>query len=272
MGTQFGGAESRYDATWTVDWKRVVVGELADKEDNKEDSSNGNNGLSNENNKPSNGNNGITNETTNGANNNTDKETTNKPQKGTVISIKRLSELKAGSYGLNASLSCYVNAMGGVEFGNALLSNAVLKVTENGSATITLTFKTSSVTIYGIDANTYMSSEGKVQYWNGTSWVNASYTKDANGYVSTMTFPIEEISNTYKLALMVGSDVMGAQFGGEGSNYDATLTVDWSYVVVDGSGTPQTGDMAPILPIVAGMVFSVVLFGWVMCCKKKEQM
>lgn len=57
-----------------------------------------------------------------------------------------------------------------------------------------------------------------------------------HGYVSTMTFPIEEISNTYKLAFMVGSD------------------------------------MAPILPIVAGMVFSIVLFGWVMCCKKKEQM
>lgn len=270
MGTQFGGADSKYDATWSVDWKNVTVGELFEKEDKKDESSNTGNGSSNTtNNGASNTGNGSSNTTNNGSS-----ATTSTSPKGTIISVNSLSGLKAGSYGLSASLSCYVNAMGGVEFGNSLLSSAVLNVAEDGTAAITLTFKTSSVTIYGVTANTYVANEGKIQYWNGSAWVNATYTTDANGYVATMTFPITEISNTYKLALTVGSEVMGSQFGGDGSNYDAILTVDWNKVTVGGSGStlPVTGDAAPILPIAITMLFAALLFGWGVYNKKKEQM
>lgn len=149
----------------------------------------------------------------------------------------------------------------------------MLNVGKDGSATITLTFKTSSVTIYGVTANTYVSSEGKVQYWNGSKWVDASYTTDGNGYVKTMTFPITKTSSTYKLALMIGSDVMGTQFGGTDSKYDATLTVNWNKVTVGGSGStnPKTGDQAPVVPMAVAGLSAIVALGIMFEKKRREQ-
>ena len=262
MSTQFGGEGASYDATLTVNWSKVTVGELTDdgNDNNSSDSDTSDNTQNNE--------------TTNTTNKDSETEittTTSSTKAGTVISVSNLSDLEPGTYGLSASLSCYVSAMGGVEFGSPLLSSAVLNVAEDGTATITLTFKTSSVTIYGVTANTYVSGEGKVQYWNGSSWVNASYTTDANGYVKTMTFPITKISSTYKLALMIGSDVMSTQFGGADSKYNATLTVNWNKVTVGGSGstTPKTGDAMPMMPIV-GVLTSAVILSAVLYSKKRK--
>lgn len=280
MSTQFGGTDSKYKATWTVDWSNVTVGEVAgSKEETSTDGST--------NNSTTNGTSGSTSNTTStsdgtsasgststssGAGSSNSKKnasSTSASTTGTVMSVSSLSELEAGSYGLSASLSCYVNAMGGVEFGAPLLSGAVLNVAKDGTATITLSFRTSSVTIYGVTADTYVSAEGKVQYWNGSAWVDASYTTDANGYVKTMTFPITKTSSTYKLALMIGSNVMGTQFGGSDSKYAATLTVNWDKVTVGGSGTPQTGDTLPILPLVAGL-FSMVVIVAILQEKKRS--
>ncbi|MBU3839418.1 MAG: hypothetical protein IAA25_00190 [Candidatus Ruminococcus intestinipullorum] len=194
-----------------------------------------------------------------------------------VISVARLSDLAPGKYGLDASLSCYVNAMGGVEFGSPLLQNAVLNVAEDGTANITLSFGTSSVTIYGVTADTYVGTStdkgaGVIGYYDGSAWQNASYTLNDTGYVSTMTFPITNIQNTYELALVIGSNVMSTQFGA-GANYNATLSVNWNQVVVDGDGdgnvsgaglvkavSPKTGDTFPILPIVGIMSSCAVAF------------
>ena len=51
------------------------------------------------------------------------------------------AELESGSsYNVDATLSCYVNAMGGVEFsdGYGLLTGSTVTVAEDGTASITL--------------------------------------------------------------------------------------------------------------------------------------
>lgn len=63
---------------------------------------------------------------------------------------------EAGTYTLEASLSCYVNAMGGIEFGAPLLTNTQLLVDEEGNSQITLYFTKSSVTIYSVTCDTFI--------------------------------------------------------------------------------------------------------------------
>lgn len=196
-----------------------------------------------------------------------------------MISVTSLSDLEAGkTYGLNAGLSCYVNAMGGVEFGAPLLKSAVAIVDANGNASIKITLGTSSVTIYGVTANTYVSAEGFIGYYDGSGWQSASYTTDGAGHVSSITFPISSIKNSYKLALVIGSDVMSSQFGGTDSNYNAILSVNWSKVVVGGDGTStvsntgtvagtaaQTGDdtsMPPLAAMAVSLLVMAAIWNW----------
>lgn len=124
MGMQFGGADSKYPATLTVNWSNVKVKELVKEQYTVSVAAND-----------------------------------DKTEKEEVIAVSALSDLKAGSYRLNSKLSCYVSAMGGVEFGEALLSGATMNVAEDGKTMVTLHFTTSTVTIYSVVANTYISSE-----------------------------------------------------------------------------------------------------------------
>ena len=55
--------------------------------------------------------------------------------------------LPKGTYQIKTELSCYVNAMGGVEFGAPLLTSSVVNVASDGRKTITLFFNISQVTI-----------------------------------------------------------------------------------------------------------------------------
>ena len=84
-------------------------------------------------------------------------------------------DLDAGTYSVNADLSCYVSAMGGVEFGRPMLTGSVVKVNEDGSAEITLSLAKSSVTIYGVTAATFIDPTPPklVQFYDGTAWQNA---------------------------------------------------------------------------------------------------
>ena len=166
-----------------------------------------------------------------------------------AIPAQAVENQGVGSYGLQAKLSCYVNAMGGVEFGEPLLEKAVLNIQEDGEESITLHLCKSSVTIYSVTCDTFVdanpgNTEAGAELDNGTiGYYDAdgklitdgvSYTlsedtalnaaNEAVRYVQSITFPIAERRETYALALYINSNVMGVQFG---SKYAATLTVNW---------------------------------------------
>lgn len=169
------------------------------------------------------------------------------------ISAQGYDALGEGVYPISAKLSCYVNAMGGVEFGAALLQGAEINVSADSNKTMTLYFGKSQVTIYGITCDTFIDADpsyvtetngvesGTLGYYTSdcvlvTDSVGYTLSNDtvenAQGeqvrYVSSMTFPIEYESDEYELSVFVNSNVMGSQFTYEG--YKATLSVDWSGV------------------------------------------
>lgn len=169
-----------------------------------------------------------------------------------VVHAAEFSNTNNGTYSVNASLSCYVNAMGGVEFGGPLLKGAEITV-NSGKAVMKLTFGKSAVTIYGITCDTFIDANpsgsangqgvvaGTIGYYNkngnlSTSDVTTTLSADkalnpaneAVPYVTSMSFPLDQVSSTYQLTLYVNSNVMGSQFGAGGS--PATLKVEWSNV------------------------------------------
>lgn len=157
-----------------------------------------------------------------------------------------------GKYSVDASLSCYIAAMCGIEFGSPMLESTSYTLNEDGSMKLTLSLVKSSVTIYSITCYTFVDpapdsgetpEEGQPE--NGTI---GYYDKDGNlvtegvsytlsddtapnpageevHYVDSITFPVEEKTDTYSLTLFINSNVMGTQFSNSG--YAATLTVDW---------------------------------------------
>lgn len=284
MGTQFGGENAKYKAVLSVNWANTKVLEIA--EDDVADSEDGKVEDNTKDDTKDDVKDNVTNDTNNNTNNSGNENTSNTVDSSTdtskkentttvskVISVSKLSELEPGTYGLKANLSCYVNAMGGVEFGQALLKNAELIVAKDGSASIKLYYGTSSVTIYGVTADTYVGTStsngaGTIAYYNGSEWVDAKYTTNSAGQVTTMTFPISKIQNTYKLAMVVGSNVMSTQFGAD-SNYDATLTINWNQVTTEASGSAvQTSDAVSVLPA-AALLVSIVAIAFVLNEKRQ---
>lgn len=179
-----------------------------------------------------------------------------------ALETENLSE---GTYSVDATLSCYVNAMGGIEFGAPLLTGSTIKVDTNGKKTMTLNFAKSSVTIYNITCDTFIdpsptTEDSKGGIKNGTIGI---YDDDGNlqtdsveytlsddtalnskseevHYVTSISFPIERLKDTYELTVYVNSNVMGVQFGTGGSDgYPATLTVDRNSLKAESAGTEQ---------------------------------
>lgn len=165
------------------------------------------------------------------------------------------SELPAGIYYVQAELSCYVNAMGGVEFGEPLLTMAQVEVDEAGSRSLTLHFTKSQVTIYGITCDTFLDASpsyvtdtdgvtsGTIGYYETdgtlvTEGVRYTLSDDTAEnarqeqvhYVDSITFPVGEERDTYGLTLFINSNVMGTQFTAD--RYPANLTVDWASLSV----------------------------------------
>ncbi|MCD8026284.1 MAG: hypothetical protein LUF33_05000 [Clostridiales bacterium] len=166
-------------------------------------------------------------------------------------------DLSVGTYDIEASLSCYVNAMGGVEFGEPLLSSAEIAVREDG-AYITLYFTKSSVTIYSVTCDTfidaspaYVTDDRGVE--NGVIGIydengelvteNVEYTLSDDTalnagdeevhYVDSITYLLLYQSDEYSLALYINSNVMGVEFcneneSAESQTYPATLSVNWN--------------------------------------------
>lgn len=179
-----------------------------------------------------------------------------------ALETENLSE---GTYSVDATLSCYVNAMGGIEFGAPLLTGSTIKVDANGKKTMTLNFTKSSVTIYNITCDTFIdpsptTEDSKGGIKNGTIGIyddngnlqtdSVEYTlsddtalnskSEEVHYVTSISFPIERLKDTYELTVYVNSNVMGVQFGTGGSDgYPATLTVDRNSLKAESAGTEQ---------------------------------
>lgn len=180
-----------------------------------------------------------------------------------ALETENLSE---GTYSVDATLSCYVNEMGGIEFGAPLLTGSTIKVDANGKKTMTLNFTKSSVTIYNITCDTFIdpsptTEDSKGGIKNGTISIyddngnlqtdSVEYTlsddtalnskSEEVHYVTSISFPIGSVKDTYELTVYVNSNVMGVQFGTGGSDgYPATLTVDRNSLKAESAGTEQT--------------------------------
>lgn len=183
-----------------------------------------------------------------------------------VVSVSAADiEAKKDVYHIDATLSCYINAMGGVEFGKPLLQSASVKMTDGDNGMLTLSLGKSQVEIYSVVCDTFIDVAPSVQgentsIPNGTlgyytesgelNTENLSYTlstdtaKNARDedvhYVDSITFPVNKETETYYLTLYVNSNVMGTQFSKE--TYPAVLTVDWSSISSEATSSPEDED------------------------------
>lgn len=162
-----------------------------------------------------------------------------------------------GTYQVEASLSCYIPAMGGVEFGESLLSGCEV-IKENDNYSLKLYFVKSQVTIYSVTCFTFINvtpnssrdyfliEQGSIGYYDkegNFSSENVTYTLSQDTapdpmqtpvhYVESAVIPVDELRGEYRLSLYVDSNVMGIQFcekssiTGEGNtNYPAILTLN----------------------------------------------
>ena len=160
--------------------------------------------------------------------------------------------LEAGEYTVDSSLSCYVNAMGGVEFsdGYGLLTGTTVEVAEDGTATATLNLdKTTGLSIYGVDCTAFIGTDEAPGYYkdgavttDGVTYTTSTDTvANANGevnYITSITFPVDTATSEYTMWLYLDSNVMGCQLGdgtGTGSSntpgvstkHTAAFAIDW---------------------------------------------
>lgn len=172
------------------------------------------------------------------------------------------------TYKGDIKLSCFVDAMGGVDFGagqpdkgekyKSLLEGADIAFDSEGKAKITARFRKSAVSIHGINANTFIDPRNSTPGYYDTDGVkkDADFTISSEGetatppekdpayasgvrYVTLMTFPVSTDASVYNLWIYVNSSVMGVQFcdgsgtAGAGEPNKATrfigkITIDWS--------------------------------------------
>lgn len=185
---------------------------------------------------------------------------------------------EAGTYNVDAELSCYLSAMGGVEFGDGILTGVQVEKEESGDMTMTLSLTKSEVTIYSITCDTFVdATDSQPGFYDSQGNLNkndVSYTlsedtalnssSEAVHYVDSMSFPIDSLEDTYTLYLYINSNVMGVQFcdgSGMGASntpdvttpYVATLTVDWdSAELVATPDESTTGSADVIYEVSAG--------------------
>ena len=169
-------------------------------------------------------------------------------------------DLTEGTYVADADLSCFVSAMGGVEFGGGGISdgNVTIKVDSAGNKSITMNFATGGFVIYGVSAVTFLdpnpeapdTSRGVtpgtmgIYAQDGTTIITdgVSYTVSGNtaanpqgnqaAYIDSITFPLPYDSDAYNLTFYLNSQVMGMQFcnpnaQATGTPYPANLSIDW---------------------------------------------
>lgn len=170
-----------------------------------------------------------------------------------AVSVFAATPTEAGSYTVDATLSCYVNAMGGVEFsdGYGLLKETTVTVDEDGNATATLNLGTTSgLSVYGVACTAFIGTDEAPGYYKDgavtkenvtytTSSDTATNSKGQVNYLTSITMPVDTATSEYTMWLYLDSNVMGCQLGdgsGTGSSntpgvatkHTAKLTIDWS--------------------------------------------
>ncbi len=158
-----------------------------------------------------------------------------------------------GVYQLSGSLSCYVNAMGGIDFASGMLSGISVTVDNSGNAYMTINLGVNNGNIYSVNYIAFVDAsyvapgyydESGVLHRNTTYTTSSNTATNSSGnavhYVDSITFPVStsNLKSTYYLYIYVESNVMGVQFcngSGSGSSgqpgvltpYVAQLSVDW---------------------------------------------
>lgn len=157
---------------------------------------------------------------------------------------------------VDATLSCYVNAMGGQEFGTPVHKGTKILKKADGTYKVLLSLGKGTGNIMGVEFDAFIDPRNsKPGYYNADGVVqNAVYTvseddtatppsddEDAETgvhYVTSMTFPVSKEKSEYNLWIYINSKVMGVQFcdgSGTGSGepgvatkHVGKLTIDWS--------------------------------------------
>ena len=167
------------------------------------------------------------------------------------------------SFSGKAVLSCYVNMMGGVDFGigqpnlgkkyKYIMEDVSVAVDEHGQLQLIVKFRKSAVRIFIIDAYTFIDPRNSTPGYYDMDGIkrDASYTissesdtaKDKNNtevrYVTSMTFPVSKDKDVYKLWIYINSNIMGVQFcdgngtaksnhPNEATPYVGKIKIDWS--------------------------------------------
>lgn len=134
-----------------------------------------------------------------------------------VSAAANTETLAPGTYIADASLSCYVDAMGGMDFGKNLLTDARVRVDDSGRKTVTLYLTTENMTIYGITVDTYVDADASpIGYYDaaGKLHKDAQYTVNTTSakvkFVDSITVPY--IDDEMLLYLYINSSFIGCQF------------------------------------------------------------
>lgn len=141
--------------------------------------------------------------------------------------VKLISSVTPGTYSVDAGLSCYTSAMGGIDFGKGMVTGTALNVDDSGNGTLNVSLAPSTLTIYGQSVTVSIDDSSAPMYYDGTNWQEADYTS----YVDTVEFPISGSGTAeYDLGLHISRN----QFGGpnadttsKGEKLASTLTVIW---------------------------------------------
>ncbi|MCR5217093.1 hypothetical protein [Treponema sp.] len=162
-----------------------------------------------------------------------------------------------GEYTITASLSCYVNAMGGVEFGEKVYKDTSIVKFTDGTYYADVGLGTGTVTIYTVTCDVFVDPRNSVPgYYSDDSVVRTFYTISDEGetaeppstdedaesgvrYVTSMVLPVDTETSEYNVWLYINSNVMGVQFcdgtGSSSSNhpdestpYVGKVTLDWT--------------------------------------------
>lgn len=126
------------------------------------------------------------------------------------------TDLEKGAYTVDANMSLYVNAMGGIEFANTfeqstmtygtagIFDSATLNVDENGNKSVTVNFGVGTGSIYGVTFQSFVDSAYSLKYYDANHELKdvTSYTKEAfsitktdssvyeTNRVTSVTFPL----------------------------------------------------------------------------------
>lgn len=158
----------------------------------------------------------------------------------------------AGNYTVDATLSCYVDAMGGIEFSNGygLLTGTTVTVAEDGTAVATLRLGvTSGLSVYTVACTAFIGADEAPGYYKdgAVTKENVTYTVSTDtvanatsqvNYITSITFPVDTAVSEYTMWLYLDSNVMGCQLGdgsGTGSSntpgvatkHTAKFSIDW---------------------------------------------